>query len=75
MLILTIILGLLAAAFAALWLMPRKHLKSAAEQLRRLRPGQPGRRPRRGGNPRRPADLYRRDAGAYYGWNPAERGV
>ena len=35
MLILTIILGLLAAAFAALWLLSRKNLKSAVEELRR----------------------------------------
>ena len=37
MLILTIILGLLAAAFAALWLLSRKNLKSAVEGLRRGR--------------------------------------
>ncbi|HIV20253.1 MAG TPA: HAMP domain-containing histidine kinase [Candidatus Merdivicinus intestinigallinarum] len=44
MLILTIILGLLAAAFAALWLLSRKNLKSAVEELRRIRSGQTGRR-------------------------------
>ena len=36
MLVLTVILGILAAAFAALWLLSRKNLKNAVEELRRL---------------------------------------
>ena len=44
MLVLTVILGILAAAFAALWLLSRKNLKNAVEELRRIRGGQTGRR-------------------------------
>lgn len=44
MLILTVLLGLMAVIFAALWYLSRINLKHAIEELRRIRAGQTGRR-------------------------------